>query len=64
MRYSPTAYPSARGFGRSLLVLPQHADQHRPERPVLLAVDQKLGESAYWGLAFCDPMHFQYAINY
>ena len=25
--------------------LPQHADQHCPERPVLLAVDQQLGES-------------------
>jgi|SRR4249920_2019629 len=25
------------------LVLPQHPDQHRPERPVLLAVDQQLG---------------------
>jgi hypothetical protein len=24
--------------------LPQHPDQHRPERPVLLAVDQELGE--------------------
>jgi hypothetical protein len=42
MRYSPTAYPSARGFGRSLLVLPQHPDQHRPKDPVLLAVDQQL----------------------
>ena len=20
--------------------------------------------SWYWGLAFCDPMHFQYATNY
>jgi hypothetical protein len=24
------------------VVLSQHADQHRPERPVLLAVDQNL----------------------
>lgn len=24
--------------------LPQHPDEHRPERPVLLAVDQQLGE--------------------
>ena len=23
---------------------PQHPDQHRPERPVLLAVDEELGE--------------------
>jgi hypothetical protein len=44
MRYSTTAYPSARGFGRSLLMLPQHPDEHRSERPVLLAVDQELGE--------------------
>jgi hypothetical protein len=26
--------------------LPQHPDEHRPERPVLLAVDQELGEGA------------------
>jgi hypothetical protein len=32
------------GSGRSPLALPQHPDQHRPERPVLLAVDQQLGE--------------------
>jgi hypothetical protein len=24
--------------------LPQHADEHRPERPILLAVDQELGD--------------------
>ena len=24
--------------------LPQHPDEHRPERPILLAVDQQLGE--------------------
>jgi hypothetical protein len=30
----------------SLLILPQHADQHRPKGPVLLAVDEELGESA------------------
>jgi hypothetical protein len=28
------------------LVLPQHADQHRPQRPILLTVDQELGERA------------------
>jgi hypothetical protein len=29
--------------------LPQHPDEHRPERPVLLAVDQELGEgTALW----------------
>jgi hypothetical protein len=26
--------------------VPQHADEHRSERPVLLAVDQQLGEGA------------------
>jgi hypothetical protein len=30
----------------SALVLAQHADQHDPEHPVLLAVDQELGEGA------------------
>ena len=35
----------------SALVLPQHPDQHRPERPVLLAVDQQLGECPALGIA-------------
>jgi hypothetical protein len=58
MRYSPTAYPSARGFGRSLLALPQHADEHRPKRPILLAIDQELGESATLRVAreLSDPV--------
>ena len=34
----------------SALVLAQHPDQHGPERPVLLAVDQQLGEGAGLGL--------------
>jgi hypothetical protein len=29
-----------------LALLPEHPDQHRPERPILLAVDQQLGEGA------------------
>ena len=29
----------------SALGLPQHPDEHRPERPVLLAVDQQLGRT-------------------
>jgi len=33
-------------------VLPQHPYQHRPQRPVLLAVDQKLGEGAH-----CSPIN-------
>ena len=28
----------------SAVDLSQHADQHRPENPILLAVDQQLGE--------------------
>jgi hypothetical protein len=31
------------------LHLPQHPDEHRPQRPVLLAVDQELGEGASRG---------------
>jgi hypothetical protein len=31
---------------RSLAALPEHSDHHCPERPVLLAVDQQLGEGA------------------
>jgi hypothetical protein len=30
----------------SPLSLPQHPDEHRSERPVLLAVDQEFGEGA------------------
>ena len=28
------------------VALPQHSDQHRPEYPVLLAVDQQIGDGA------------------
>ena len=35
---SPADYDSVR--------LPQHADQHRPKRPILLTVDQQFGEGA------------------
>jgi hypothetical protein len=28
----------------------EHADEHRPERPIPLAVDQKLGEAADLGI--------------
>jgi hypothetical protein len=40
------------------LGLPQHANQHRPERPVLLAVDQELCEGAALWLApeLSDPV--------
>lgn len=32
------------------VALPQHPDEHCPQRPVLLAVDQKLGEGAGRGV--------------
>jgi hypothetical protein len=40
------------------LSLPQHPDEHRPERPVLLAVDQQLGEGAALRVApeLSDPV--------
>jgi hypothetical protein len=39
--------------------LPQHPDQHRPERPILLAVDQELGEGAALRVAqeLPNPVH-------
>ena len=42
----------------SPLGLPQHPDEHRPERPVLLAVDQELGEGAALRIApeLADPV--------
>jgi hypothetical protein len=42
----------------SVIALPQHPDQHRPERPVLLAVDQQLGEGAALRIApeLSDPV--------
>ena len=38
--------------------LPQHPDEHRPKRPVLLAVDQQLGEGAALWVApeLADPV--------
>jgi hypothetical protein len=40
--------PDKKGLQRrgSLFNLSQHPDEHRPERPVLLAVDQQVGEGA------------------
>jgi hypothetical protein len=42
----------------SPFVLPQHADQYRPERPVLFAVDEKLGKRAALRVApeLSDPI--------
>jgi len=41
-----------------LLPLSQHPHKHRPERPVLLAVDEELGEGATLRLApeLSDPV--------
>jgi hypothetical protein len=43
---------------RSAFGLPQHADEYRREGPVLLAVDQKLGEGATLRVApeLADPV--------
>ena len=40
------------------LGFPQHADEHRPERPILLAVDEELGEGAALWIApeLSDPV--------
>ena len=43
---SDLATSSGRHRKRLPAGLLQHPDQHRPERPVLLAVDQQLGEGA------------------
>jgi hypothetical protein len=42
----------------SALVLHQHPDEHRPQHPVLLAVDQELGEGATLRVAseLADPV--------
>jgi hypothetical protein len=47
----PSAIGSAIGF-------PKHPDQHRPKRPVLLAVDQEFGEGATLRVApeLSDPV--------
>src|SRR5215203_6402090 len=37
--------PRSRSAGPLAVGLPQHPDQHRPERPIILAVDQRWAES-------------------
>jgi hypothetical protein len=46
------------GSPRLTVALPQHPDEHRSERPVLLVVDQKLGEGATLRVApeLADPV--------
>ena len=42
------------------LGFPQHPDEHRPERPILLAVDEQLGEERYEEASTvkrCHPNH-------
>jgi hypothetical protein len=41
-----------------MIAFPQHPDQHRPKRPILLAVDQQLGEGAALWVApeLSDPV--------
>jgi hypothetical protein len=39
-----------------LVCLPQHADEHRPEYPVLLAVDRQLGECPALGWLQNSPI--------
>jgi len=53
-RAGAAPYPSAFAFD-----FPQHPDEHRPQRPILLAVDQELGEGAgLWvGPELADPVH-------
>jgi hypothetical protein len=57
-----TANPSRTFFSRIVVrtafALPQHRDQHRSERPVLLAVDQEFGEDATLWVApeLSDPV--------
>ena len=49
---------SRRQVPATALDLPQHPDEHRPQRPVLLAVDQQLGEGATLWVApeLADPV--------
>jgi hypothetical protein len=49
---------SALDAPNSAVRLPQHPDQHRPKDPVLLAVDQQLGEGACLGVSpeLSDPV--------
>jgi hypothetical protein len=45
-RYSPIRLAVDNGVRGLMLVLSQHPDEHRLERPILLAIDQQLGEGA------------------
>ena len=53
----PTRYGAETALA-STVALPQHPDQHRPERSILLAVDQEFGEGAALWVApeLADPL--------
>jgi hypothetical protein len=55
---SPSAQAADGPSVLSPLALPQHPDEHRPQRPVLLAVDQELREGATLGVSpeLTDPV--------
>lgn len=56
MAYQTAGLPRGAARRRRLAVsLPRHADEHRPERPVLVAVDQQLGEGAGLRVARTRP---------
>ena len=42
---------------------PQHPHEHRPKRPVLLAVDRELGRQPYSQLSCHPPMACQHAYS-
>jgi len=53
-----TSYDGPRLWDLPPLHVPQHPNEHRPERPVLLAIDQQLGEGAALRVApeLSDPV--------
>jgi hypothetical protein len=56
-RHTPQARGEPNDQDGTLTLLPQHPDQHRPERPILLAVDQEFREGAGLRIApeIADP---------
>jgi hypothetical protein len=53
------SHRGASSGGRGLaVVLAEHSDEHSPQRPILLAVDQELGEGATLWVApeLADPV--------
>ena len=44
------------GYQRLAVALPQHPDEHRPKRPILLAVDKQFGEGTCLGFPQYEPM--------